>query len=127
MYAKCRMCAKTWNISLLQKIPKQGYICPWEYDDSDNLIGMTQQPPPDYGLFTIPMSKAMLFRTESVKDNPEGRSILRNAYRSWYFKRRIQEIEAIGIERDLAGLPVIHCIMLMCIWNFSFWLVLFIF
>lgn len=56
----------------------------------------------------IPMSKAMLFRTESVKDNPEGRSILRNAYRSWYFKRRIQEIEAIGIERDLAGLPVIH-------------------
>ena len=50
----------------------------------------------------------MLFRTESIKDNPEGRSILRNAYRSWYFKRRIQEIEAIGIERDLAGLPVLH-------------------
>ena len=36
------------------------------------------------------------------------RSILRNAYRSWYFKRRIQEIEGIGIERDLAGLPVIY-------------------
>ena len=60
----------------------------------DSLIGMTQQPPPDYGLLTIPISKAMLFRTESAKDNPEGRSILRNAYRSWYFKRRIQEIEA---------------------------------
>lgn len=25
---------------------------------------------------------------------------------SWWFKKRIQEIEAIGIERDLAGLPV---------------------
>ena len=50
----------------------------------------------------------MLFRTKSRKNNPEGRSILRNAYRSWYFKRRIQEIEGIGIERDLAGLPVIH-------------------
>ncbi len=80
----------------------------WEYDDKDNLLGMTQQPPPDYGLLTIPIQKAMLFRTESIKDNPEGRSILRNAYRSWYFKRRIQEIEAIGIERDLAGLPVIY-------------------
>ena len=65
-------------------------------------------PPPDYGFITIPMKKAMLFRTESAKDNPEGRSILRNAYRPWYFKRRIQEIEAIGIERDLAGLPVFH-------------------
>lgn len=60
------------------------------------------------GLSQIPIKKAMLFRTESAKDNPEGRSILRNAYRPWYFKRRIQEIEAIGIERDLAGLPVFH-------------------
>ena len=93
-----------------QKIPPraQDTLYRWEYDDKDNLIGMTQQPPPDYGLLTIPISKAMLFRTESIKDNPEGRSILRNAYRSWYFKRRIQEIEAIGIERDLAGLPVLH-------------------
>ena len=49
----------------------------------------------------------MLFRTESRKDSPEGRSILRNAYRSWYFKKRIQEIEGIGVERDLAGFPVL--------------------
>lgn len=93
-----------------QKIPPraQDTLFRWEYDDKDNLLGMTQQPPPDYGFLTIPIQKAMLFRTESAKDNPEGRSILRNAYRSWYFKRRIQEIEAIGIERDLAGLPVIY-------------------
>ena len=80
----------------------------WEYDNEDNLLGMTQMPPPDFGTYTIPMSKALLFRTKSRKNNPEGRSILRNAYRSWYFKRRIQEIEGIGIERDLAGLPVMH-------------------
>lgn len=80
----------------------------WEYDNEDNLLGMTQMPPPDFGTYTIPMSKALLFRTKSRKNNPEGRSILRNAYRSWYFKRRIQEIEGIGIERDLAGLPVIY-------------------
>lgn len=102
-----------------QKIPPraQDTLYRWEYDDKDNLIGMTQQPPPDYGLLTIPISKAMLFRTESIKDNPEGRSILRNAYRSWYFKRRIQEIEAIGIERDLAGLPVLHAPDGVDIWD----------
>ena len=92
-----------------QKLPirAQETLYQWEYDDNDNLIGMTQQPPPSFELLTIPMEKALLFRTKSRKDNPEGRSILRNAYRSWYFKRRIQEIEGIGIERDLAGLPVI--------------------
>lgn len=98
-------------------IRSQETLYQWEYDDRDNLIGMTQMPPPDFGLITIPMNKAMLFRTRSRKDNPEGRSILRTAYRSWYFKRRIQEIEGIGIERDLAGLPVITTPEGMDIWD----------
>lgn len=98
-------------------IRSQETLYQWEYDDQDNLIGMTQMPPPDFDLITIPMNKAMLFRTLSRKDNPEGRSILRTAYRSWYFKRRIQEIEGIGIERDLAGLPVITTPEGMDIWD----------
>lgn len=101
------------------KLPIRGQetLYQWEYDDNDNLVGMTQMPPPDYGLLTIPASKALLFRTKSRKDNPEGRSILRNAYRSWYFKKRIQEIEGIGIERDLAGLPVLHAPEDFDIWS----------
>lgn len=93
-----------------QKLPirAQESLYEWIYDDKDNLIGMKQQPPPDYGILEIPISKCLLFRTKSRKNNPEGKSILRNAYRSWYFKRRIQEIEGIGIERDLAGFPVIY-------------------
>lgn len=119
--AKNRKTSSKYSDGLIgwQKIPPraQDTLYRWEYDDKDNLIGMTQQPPPDYGLLTIPINKAMLFRTESIKDNPEGRSILRNAYRSWYFKRRIQEIEAIGIERDLAGLPVLHAPDGVDIWD----------
>lgn len=92
-----------------QKLPirAQETLYEWVYDAHDNLVAMRQLPPPDYGVLEIPMSKALLFRTKVRKGNPEGRSILRNAYRSWYYKRRIQEIEGIGIERDLAGLPVI--------------------
>lgn len=89
----------------------------WEYDSEDNLLGMTQQPPPGFETYTIPIEKALLFRTKSRKNNPEGRSILRNAYRPWYFKRRIQEIEGIGIERDLAGLPVMHGPEGLDLWN----------
>ncbi len=93
-----------------RKLPirAQESLYQWEYDNEDNLLGMTQMPPPYYDTFTIPTEKALLFRTKSRKNNPEGRSILRNAYRPWYFKRRIQEIEGIGMERDLAGLPVLY-------------------
>lgn len=92
-----------------RKLPirSQDTLYQWEYGEGDELRGMTQMPPPDFGLITIPVEKLLLFRTESRKGNPEGRSILRNAYRSWFFKRRFQEIEGIGIERDLAGLPVL--------------------
>lgn len=93
-----------------RKLPlrSQDTLYQWEYEDgTDDLIGMTQAPPPDYGHFTIPVEKALHFKTRSRKANPEGRSILRNAYRSWYFKKRIQEIEGIGMERDLAGFPVL--------------------
>lgn len=93
-----------------RKLPirAQETLWQWEYaDNSDELLGMIQCPPPDYGQIFIPLEKALHFRTRSRKENPEGRSILRNAYRSWYFKKRIQEIEGIGMERDLAGFPVL--------------------
>lgn len=78
----------------------------WDFDDKQELKAFIQRPAPDYKERRIPMSKLLLFRTESIKDNPQGRSILRNAYRPWYFKKHLESIEAIGVERDLAGLPV---------------------
>lgn len=78
----------------------------WEMDDHGGVRGLWQVLPNGYRRF-IPIEKALLFRTSQHKGNPEGRSLLRNAYRSWYFLKRIQDIEAIGIERDLAGLPII--------------------
>lgn len=92
-----------------RKLPirSQDTLWEWKYDERDNLIGLVQCAPPQYEQVFIPLEKALHFKTKSRKDNPEGRSILRNSYRNWYFKRRIQEIEGIGIERDLAGLPVL--------------------
>jgi hypothetical protein len=59
-----------------------------------------------HGEVFLPIERCLLFRTTTKRNNPQGRSILRNAFVPWYFQKRIQEIEAIGIERDLAGLPV---------------------
>ena len=92
-----------------RKLPIRGQdtLFEWRFDEHDDLVSMVQMPPPDFGLIEIPVDRLLLFRTESRKGNPEGRSILRNAYRDWYFKKKIQEIEGIGMERDLAGFPVI--------------------
>ena len=85
----------------------QDTLWQWNFDEDGELVGMTQMAAPDFVTRTIPKSKSIHFRTKSRKDNPEGRSVLRNCYRDWYFKRRMQEIEGIGVERDLAGLPMI--------------------
>ena len=103
-----------------RKLPLRSQDTLWEWvyeENSDDIVAMTQAPPPDYGHCTIPIEKALHFRTKSRKDNPEGRSILRSAYRSWYFKKRIQEIEGIGMERDLAGFPVLYGPEGMDLWD----------
>jgi hypothetical protein len=79
----------------------------WELDEHGGVQGMWQRDPNGGGaLVFLPIGRALLFRVGSHLGSPEGRSLLRNAYRSWYFLKRLQEIEAIGIERDLAGLPI---------------------
>lgn len=103
-----------------KKLPirAQDTLYGWEYkDDTDDLIGMTQMPAPKFDRITIPIEKSLHFRTRSRKDNPEGRSILRTAYRAYYFKKRLEEIEGYGMERDLAGFPVLYGPEGMDLWN----------
>lgn len=88
-------------------IRAQETLVRWEFSKNGDILGLWQLAPPDYRLCFIPIGKALHFRTTRHKNNPEGRSILRNAYRAWYYKKRIENIEAIGVERDLAGFPVI--------------------
>lgn len=95
----------------------QSSLYGWEYDEDNQLVAMLQQAPPDYKVRRIPMDKGLLFRTEVTKENPEGRSLLRAAYRPWYYKKHIEEIEGIGIERDLAGLPVLTPPAEVDLWN----------
>lgn len=80
----------------------------WMLDTQGGIQGMVQTDPSGGGMHRIPIDKALLFRTTTNRNNPEGYSLLRNAYRPWFYKRRIEEIEAIGIERDLAGLPIAY-------------------
>jgi hypothetical protein len=86
----------------------QDSLYEWAFDENGGIQGMIQEPPPDYRKVFLPIEKCLHFVTSSHNENPEGRSLLRTAYRAWYFKSRIENIEAIGTERDLAGLPVFY-------------------
>ncbi len=54
----------------------------------------------------IPLNKSLYYRTTSINGDPSGRSILRNAYTSYEYLNNLQAIEAIAVERELAGIPV---------------------
>lgn len=92
----------------LRKMPlrAQETLSHWSFDESGGVQGMVQQSPNVASAVFIPIEKALLFRTETTKGNPEGRSILRNGYISYVYRKRIEAQEGIGIERDLAGYPV---------------------
>ena len=106
---KSRRSKYTDNLIGWRKIPgrAQSSLHRWIMDDAGDILGMEQDSPTSGKIVKIPLEKSLHFRTTTVKNNPEGRSMLRNAYRPWYFKKRIEELEGIGIERDLAGLPVL--------------------
>ena len=54
----------------------------------------------------IPSRKSLYYRTTTINGDPSGRSILRNAYTSYQYLNNLQAIEAIAVERELAGIPV---------------------
>lgn len=92
-----------------RKLPirSQDSLDRWIFDKEGGVAAMVQSPPPDYEEHIIPIQKALLFRTKVYKGSPEGQSILRSSYVSWYRKKNLEEFEAIGFERDLTGLPML--------------------
>lgn len=81
----------------------QDTVIKWFFDEEGNVTGLTQQPWFG-GMIDIPIEKILLFRPRTWKNNPEGYSVLRSAYRPWWFTKRLEEQEAISLER-MSGTP----------------------
>lgn len=80
----------------------------WIFNADGDATHLVQLLPTGGPLLQVPLDKCLHFRTTPYKGNPEGRSVFRNAYAPYYFKKNIQEIEAIGVARDLTGLTVVR-------------------
>lgn len=78
----------------------------WAIERDGGIRGMWQRDPNGGGRVFIPIEKAILFRTQRTMNNPEGRSWLRNALVDWFYSKTLDELEVIGAERDMAGIPL---------------------
>jgi hypothetical protein len=62
-----------------------------------------------YGQWTnIPINKLLVFSFDKEAGNIEGISLLRSAYKHWYYKDNFYKIDAIQKERHGIGIPVIQ-------------------
>jgi hypothetical protein len=60
------------------------------------------------GVITIPRSKFMLFSVDSVKGNPEGKSLLKNVYLPYKQLTMLKDQLLLGVAKDMAAVPIVY-------------------
>lgn len=79
---------------------KQTSISKWQA--GDDRPGVTQINSKGQSI-PIDLERLVVFTNEQEGDNYEGISILRAAYKHWYYKDKLYQIDAIGHERQALG------------------------
>lgn len=95
---------KTWVTikKLAPRMPRS--IQQWELPDGTFGIQQIRQ---EGGIANIPGSKLLIFVNEKEGDNWWGTSMLRAAYKHWYYKNTFYKIDSIAFERQGLGVPMI--------------------
>ncbi len=80
----------------------------WGFDDleGDKTVNFNQQDPDTFKVIPIPLSKCVHISYRGRKGNPQGKSLLRSIFRPWKFSKYLEDLEGIGIERDIGGMPI---------------------
>lgn len=79
----------------------------WRFAESDDRATHFVQRDPNTGdTFDIPLARCLHFTIDARKANPQGRSLLRSAWRPWRFLQDLENLEGIGVERDVGGMPI---------------------
>ena len=78
----------------------------WEWEE-DHPVAFIQRDPVTGKMYSIPVAKAVHVTFRGRKGNPQGKPILRSLFRSWLKLKYLENFEALGIERDVGGMPVV--------------------
>lgn len=106
----------------IRKLPirSQDTITKWKFsEDGRELLGVYQNAQSIVDFYSyrtgtvqsdlnekfIRKEKLLLFTADSTRGNPQGTSPLLKCYYAWKYRTKIEEQEAIGLCRDLNGIP----------------------
>ena len=98
-----KICWRKWA----PRLPKT--IIKWNTDKNGELENVVQRAYKNNSLqeFTIPTEKLMVFTNRQEGDNYLGTSLLRQAYKHWFFRDKYYKIDAVATERNGIGIPLI--------------------
>jgi hypothetical protein len=84
-------------------------VVDWHYDSNGGPAGVdfTNPDPLDPDPVPISIKKLLVFSFDKEAGNIQGISLLRSAYKHWYYKEMLYKIDAIQKERHGIGVPVI--------------------
>ena len=82
-------------------------VIEWKYDSKGRPL-YVEMDDFDGSQIRIPYDKLIAFTMDREANNIEGTSILRSAYKHWYFKDNLYKIDAIQKERHGIGVPIIR-------------------
>lgn len=82
----------------------------WWVGQDNELVGIQQYTFKDYTycFVDIPADKVLVFTHRQEGQNFQGFSLLRAAYKHWYYKDQFYKIDAIGLERNAIAVPYIE-------------------
>lgn len=97
---------KIWLADMQPRI--QHSILKWTLDDGTH--GVTQLVKSDEGanvMAQIPLNKLLVLTNDKEGDDMTGQSVLRPAWKHWYYKDTLYRIAAVAAERWGVGIPLI--------------------
>jgi hypothetical protein len=78
------------------------------FQDEYGELTAVEQFLPNAKNVVIPASSMVYYRLQAEGDNWTGTSLLRQAYKPWFYKSHFERIDAIGQERKAVGVPVVY-------------------
>lgn len=78
----------------------------WDAEDPDIAVTFKQRDPNTRKIYDIPLSRCVHVTYAGRKGNPEGQSMLDVLFEPYRFLKNFKTLEAIGVERDVGGMPV---------------------
>jgi hypothetical protein len=94
-------------ITLADVSPRaQRTIKRWDVDEYGEVLGMIQELPQTMREVYIPRAKTLYMVDDTLEDSPEGLGLFRHLAGPAERLRRYEQLEGLGFEHDLRGIPV---------------------